>query len=84
MQKAPPKVQIREVIKEVVVEKIIYETVVKPEPYEVPRIVQVPVPTDAKDFPRMADLHIDNKTSFTKTPAPVITDIENISVRGAQ
>ena len=72
----------KEIIKEVIVEKIIYETVVKPEPYEVPRIVQVPVPTDAKDFPKMADLHIDNKTPFTQAEAPIIADIENISVGG--
>ena len=46
----------KEVIKEVPVEKIIYEKVIKPEPFEVPKYVQVPVPTDAKDFPEMADL----------------------------
>ena len=53
----------KEVIKEIPVEKVIYETVVKPEPYEVHKYVQVPVPTDAKDFPEMADLNNNEKVT---------------------
>ena len=45
-----------EVIKEVPVERVVYEEVIKPEPVEIPVIVQVPVPTDPKDLPRMEDL----------------------------
>ena len=51
-------------IQEVPVEKVVYETVIKPEPFEVPVYVQVPVPTDARDFPEMADLKDTNVTSI--------------------
>ena len=54
----------KEVIKEVPVEKVVYETVIKPEPFKVPVYVQVPVPTDARDFPEMADLKNTNVTSI--------------------
>jgi len=54
----------KEVIKEVPVEKVVYETVIKREPFEVPVYVQVPVPTDARDFPEMADLKDTNVTSI--------------------
>jgi hypothetical protein len=54
---------IKEIIKEIPVDKVIYETIVKPEPYEVPKYVQVPVPTDAKDFPEMADLNNNHKVT---------------------
>jgi hypothetical protein len=56
------KIVEKEILVEVPVEKIIYETVVKPEPFQVPIYVQVPVPTDAKDFPEMADLKNNNVT----------------------
>jgi len=46
----------KEVIKEVLVEKIKYEEVIKPEPVEVPIFIQVPVPTDPKDLPKIEDL----------------------------
>mgnify|MGYP001216687617 FL=1 len=45
-----------EVIKEVPVERVVYQEVIKPEPVEIPVIIQVPVPTDPKDLPRMEDL----------------------------
>jgi len=45
-----------EVIKEVPVERVVYQEVIRPEPVEIPVIVQVPVPTDPKDLPRMEDL----------------------------
>ena len=45
-----------EVIKEVPVERVVYQEVKKPEPVEIPVIIQVPVPTDPKDLPRMEDL----------------------------
>ena len=50
----------KEVIKEVLVEKIRYEEVIKPEPVEVPIFIQVPVPTDPKDLPKMEDLKHQN------------------------
>ena len=50
----------KEVIKEVIVEKIKYEEVIKPEPVEIPIFVQVPVPTDPKDLPKMEELTQDN------------------------
>ena len=50
----------KEVIKEIPVEKIVYETVIKPEPVEIPVFIQVPVPTDPKDLPKMDDLNKDN------------------------
>ena len=50
----------REVIKEVQVEKVIYQEVIKPEPVEIPVFVQVPVPTDPKDLPKMEELTRDN------------------------
>ena len=46
----------KEILKEVEVEKIIYQEVVKPEPVEIPVFVQVPVPTDPKDLPKMEEL----------------------------
>lgn len=46
----------KEVIKEIEVEKIKYEEVIKPEPVEIPVFVQVPVPTDPKDLPKMEEL----------------------------
>ena len=46
----------KEILKEVEVEKIIYQDVVKPEPVEIPVFVQVPVPTDPKDLPKMEEL----------------------------
>ena len=46
----------KEVIKEVQVEKVIYQEVIKPEPVEIPVFVQVPVPTDPKDLPKMEEL----------------------------
>jgi hypothetical protein len=55
----------KEIIREVPVEKIIYKTVIKPEPFEVPTYVQVPVPTDARDFPEMADLNHQKVTSIS-------------------
>jgi hypothetical protein len=50
----------KEVIKEVPIEKIRYEEVIKPEVVEVPIFVQVPVPTDPKDLPRIEELEPDN------------------------
>ena len=50
----------KEVIKEIPIEKIVYETVIKPEPVEIPVFIQVPVPTDPKDLPKMDDLNKDN------------------------
>ena len=50
----------KEVIKEVIVEKIKYEEVIKPKPVEIPIFVQVPVPTDPKDLPKMEELTQDN------------------------
>ena len=46
----------KEVIKEVEVEKIKYEEVAVPQPVEIPVVVQVPVPTDPKDLPKMEEL----------------------------
>ena len=46
----------KEVIKEIEVEKIKYEEIIKPEPVEIPVFVQVPVPTDPKDLPKMEEL----------------------------
>ena len=46
----------KEVIKEVPVEKIRYEEVIKPEPVEIPIFIQVPVPTDPKDLPKIDEL----------------------------
>ena len=51
---------VKEVIKEIEVEKIKYEEVIKPEPVEIPIFVQVPVPTDPKDLPKMEELTKDN------------------------
>ena len=34
--------------------------VIKPEPVEIPIFVQVPVPTDPKDLPKMEELTKDN------------------------
>lgn len=50
----------KEVIKEIPIEKIKYEEVIKPEPIEVPIFVQVPVPTDPKDLPKIEELKADN------------------------
>ena len=50
----------KEVIKEIPVEKIRYEEVIKPEPVEVPIFVQVPVPTDPKDLPKIEELQPNN------------------------
>ena len=50
----------KEVIKEIEVEKIIYKEVIKPEPVEIPIFVQVPVPTNPKDLPKMEELTKDN------------------------
>ena len=50
----------KEVIKEVIVEKIKYEEVIKPKLVEIPIFVQVPVPTDPKDLPKMEELTKDN------------------------
>lgn len=50
----------KEVIKEIEIEKIKYEEVIKPEPVEIPIFVQVPVPTDPKDLPKMEELTKDN------------------------
>ncbi len=50
----------KEIIKEIEVEKVKYEKVIKPEPIEIPVFVQVPVPTDPKDLPKMEDLTKDN------------------------
>ena len=46
----------KEIIKEIPIEKIVYKEVVKPEPVEIPVFVQVPVPTDPKDLPKMDEL----------------------------
>ena len=46
----------KEVIKEIEVEKIKYEEVAVPQPVEIPVVVQVPVPTDPKDLPKMEEL----------------------------
>ena len=46
----------KEILKEIEVEKIIFQEVVKPEPVEIPVFVQVPVPTDPKDLPKMEEL----------------------------
>ena len=51
---------VKEVIKEIEVEKIIYQEVIKPEPVEIPIFIQVPVPTDPKDLPRMDEITKDN------------------------
>ena len=51
---------VKEVIKEIEVEKIKYEEVIKPEPVEIPIFVQVPVPTDPKDLPKMEELTKNN------------------------
>lgn len=50
----------KEVIKEIPIEKIRYEEVIKPEVVEVPIFVQVPVPTDPKDLPKIEELEPDN------------------------
>ena len=55
----------KEVIKEIEVEKIIYKEVIKPEPVEIPIFVQVPVPTDPKDLPKMEELTKDNLKPIT-------------------
>ena len=55
-----PMIVEKEVIKEIIVEKIKYEEVIKPEPVEIPIFVQVPVPTDPKDLPKMEELTKDN------------------------
>ncbi len=46
----------KEILKEIPIEKIVYKEVVKPEPVEIPVFVQVPVPTDPKDLPKMDEL----------------------------
>ena len=43
------------ITKEIPVEKIKYEKVITPEIVEIPRFVQVPVPTDPKDLPTLDD-----------------------------
>ena len=55
----------KEVIKEIEVEKIKYVDVIKPEPVEIPIFVQVPVPTDPKDLPKMEELTKDNLKPIT-------------------
>jgi len=47
----------KEVIKEVPVEKKVYEKVEVPVPYEVTKYVGVPVPTDPKDLPIMPEIN---------------------------
>ena len=54
------KVVYQDVIKEIEVEKIVYQEVIKPEPVEIPIFIQVPVPTDPKDLPRMDEITKDN------------------------
>ena len=50
------EVEVEKVItKEIPVEKIKYEKVITPEIVEIPRFVQVPVPTDPKDLPTLDD-----------------------------
>ncbi len=46
----------REVIKEVPIEKIVHKEVEVPKPVEIPLFVQVPVPTDPKDLPKMEEV----------------------------
>jgi hypothetical protein len=41
----------KEVIKEIPVERVVYEKVEVPTPFEVTKFVGVPVPTDPKDLP---------------------------------
>ena len=50
----------KEVLKEIEVERIVYKEVIKPEPVEIPIFVQVPVPTDPKDLPKIEELTKDN------------------------
>ncbi|MDB4243935.1 hypothetical protein N9840_00945 [Gammaproteobacteria bacterium] len=54
------KIVYQDIIKEIEVEKIVYEEVIKPEPVEIPIFIQVPVPTDPKDLPRMDEITKDN------------------------
>jgi prefoldin subunit 5 len=56
----------KEVIKEVEVEKIKYEEVTVPQPVEIPVVVQVPVPTDPKDLPKMEELTEDQLKPIQK------------------
>ena len=56
----------KEVIKEVEVEKIKYEEVTVPQPVEIPVVVQVPVPTDPKDLPKMEELTSDQLKPIQK------------------
>jgi hypothetical protein len=46
----------KEVIKEILVEKLIYQKVEIPTPYEITKYVGVPVPTDPKDLPRAPEI----------------------------
>ena len=46
----------KEVIKEVIVEKKVYEKIEVPTPYEITKYVGVPVPTDPKDLPLMPEI----------------------------
>lgn len=46
----------KEVIKEVPIEKIVHKEVEVPKPVEIPLFVQVPVPTDPKDLPKMEEV----------------------------
>ena len=46
----------KEVVIEVPVEKIEYKIVEKPKVVEIPIFVQVPVPTDPKDLPKMEEI----------------------------
>ena len=46
----------KEVIKEIEVEKIVHKEVEVPKPVEIPLFVQVPVPTDPKDLPKMEEV----------------------------
>ncbi len=56
----------KEVIKEIEVEKIKYEEVLVPQPVEIPVVVQVPVPTDPKDLPKMEELTKDQLKPIQK------------------
>ena len=47
----------KEVIKEVPVEKEIYQKVEVPVPYEITKYVGVPVPTETKDLPAMPEIN---------------------------
>ena len=46
----------KEIIKEIPVEKIVHKEVEVPKPVEIPLFVQVPVPTDPKDLPKMEEV----------------------------